>query len=261
MIYVLMALAAVLAAATVWFLLRPLARSANADSSEEYYQLQLVRDRLIAQLNEIDVDERDRAMESDTASDERARLEGELAGTLKKIDTLASQEPAKEKRSRSRSTWKWTVVVLAVAVPVFAVGVYLINASVVPTQLDVIASLPAGVPPQVLKMVARLEKRLQENPDDVDGWLRLGRSYAVLGRLQDAKMAYDRAYQMLPKNYEAPDAEAAWFLGLAAFHNGDTPRALQFWDMLLKSMPPDSEAAKQLKRVIDDVRSRKNKKP
>ena len=35
-------------------------------------------------------------------------------------------------------------------------------------------------------MVASLAKRLESEPDDVDGWLRLIRSYVVLGRAEDA---------------------------------------------------------------------------
>ncbi len=35
-------------------------------------------------------------------------------------------------------------------------------------------------------MVASLAKRLESEPNDVDGWLRLIRSYVVLGRADDA---------------------------------------------------------------------------
>ena len=39
---------------------------------------------------------------------------------------------------------------------------------------------PQGMP-DVTAMIARLEARLAEKPDDLDGWLMLGRSRAVLG--------------------------------------------------------------------------------
>ncbi len=38
-------------------------------------------------------------------------------------------------------------------------------------------------------MVSRLAERLASEPDDAEGWLRLVRSYAVLGRQEDAKQA------------------------------------------------------------------------
>ena len=42
-------------------------------------------------------------------------------------------------------------------------------------------------------MVSRLSDRLRENPEDLQGWLRLARSYAVLERKEDAIQALDRA--------------------------------------------------------------------
>lgn len=42
-------------------------------------------------------------------------------------------------------------------------------------------------------MVARLASRLEEDGKDLDGWLRLARSYAVLGRRDDARDALDKA--------------------------------------------------------------------
>ena len=42
-------------------------------------------------------------------------------------------------------------------------------------------------------MVQRLADRLEENGDDLEGWLRLARSYAVLGRTDDAQTALESA--------------------------------------------------------------------
>ena len=43
------------------------------------------------------------------------------------------------------------------------------------------------------QMVQRLANRLADEPDDAQGWLRLGRAYSVLGRRDDALQALDRA--------------------------------------------------------------------
>jgi cytochrome c-type biogenesis protein CcmH len=45
----------------------------------------------------------------------------------------------------------------------------------------------------IQSMVARLAGQLDDNPDDIDGWLRLGNAYLVLGRSADAKTAFLRA--------------------------------------------------------------------
>jgi cytochrome c-type biogenesis protein CcmH len=52
-------------------------------------------------------------------------------------------------------------------------------------------------------MVARLEERLKANPDDVAGWSRLIRSYAVLGEPDKMKAALDRAHKVFKSNPEA----------------------------------------------------------
>ncbi len=261
MTIVLVTLAAVLAAATVWFLVRPLARATNVKSREEYYQLIGVRDRLLAQLNELDLDERDRTMETDTAVDERTRLEAELAPVLKKLDALASEtEQATKENPRSTQTWRWTVAALALIVPLAAVSLYFVNVSVPLAQLEQVPTASTGGMPDPMQMVARLEKRLQENPDDLSGWLRLGRSYGVLGRLEDAKLAYDHAYRLLPRNFQAESPEELWFLGIAAYDRGEMPRALDLWGKLLATLPPESDAAQQLQHAIAQAKKQGSKK-
>ena len=42
-------------------------------------------------------------------------------------------------------------------------------------------------------MVQRLADRLEENPNDREGWLRLGRAYEVLGEAENARQAFDKA--------------------------------------------------------------------
>lgn len=260
MTIVLVALAAVFAATTVWFLVRPLARGTHVESREQYYQLLTVRDRLLAQLNELDQHEHDRSMEADTAADERARLEAELAQVLKKLDALAPETAqAQEHSPRSKRMWRRTVAALALIVPIVAAGFYFVNATISPTQFERIAAVSTGGTPDPMQMVARLEKRLQENPDDLPGWLRLGRSYAVLGRMDDAQFAYDHAYRLLPTDFQTESPEQLWFLGIAAYHRNDTARALDLWGRLLAALPPESDAAQQLRHAMEQARKKGGK--
>ncbi|GAK32478.1 cytochrome c-type biogenesis protein CycH [alpha proteobacterium Q-1] len=48
------------------------------------------------------------------------------------------------------------------------------------------------------QMVARLAARLNENPDDFEGWLRLANAYMVRGDEESARMALDRARAIAP---------------------------------------------------------------
>lgn len=61
-----------------------------------------------------------------------------------------------------------------------------------PTAEDVAAAQSLSKDQQqefINSMVARLAAKLEENPEDFEGWLRLVRAYAVLGRRDDANRA------------------------------------------------------------------------
>jgi cytochrome c-type biogenesis protein CcmH len=65
-----------------------------------------------------------------------------------------------------------------------------------PTQDDVAAAADMSSSDRsdmIRGMVARLAEHLQENPDDLEGWERLARSYEVLGEAEKAENARMRA--------------------------------------------------------------------
>jgi cytochrome c-type biogenesis protein CcmH len=98
-------------------------------------------------------------------------------------------------------------------------------------------SVPA---PDVLAMVAKLEQHLREDPNDVAGWLMLGRSYLALQRLEDAVSAYERARRLAGNN-----TEAALGLGEAiSLRAGGqiSPEASQLFEEALKLAPNNPKA-------------------
>jgi cytochrome c-type biogenesis protein CcmH len=97
----------------------------------------------------------------------------------------------------------------------------------------------AAPTPDVMAMVAKLEQRLRDDPNDVAGWLMLGRSYVALQRADDAVTAYDRAHQL------SHSAEAALGLGEAlTLRAGSeiTPPAAQLFEEALKLEPNNPKA-------------------
>lgn len=66
---------------------------------------------------------------------------------------------------------------------------------------DTVAAIEAMDPEardaMIRGMVDRLAGRLEESPDDIDGWVRLGRAYFVLGEIEQADAALDRAVNLL----------------------------------------------------------------
>ncbi len=103
------------------------------------------------------------------------------------------------------------------------------------------APLGAQAPaPDVQAMVGKLESRLRENPDDMAGWLMLGRSYLALERLDDAILAYDHAHRL-----DDGSAEAALGLGEAmSLRAGGniTPAAAQLFEQALAAAPANPKA-------------------
>jgi cytochrome c-type biogenesis protein CcmH len=75
------------------------------------------------------------------------------------------------------------------------------------------AMAPEDRSAMIRSMVQRLADRLEREPGDVDGWLRLGRAYGVLGEQQKSLDAYRRAAEADPKRADAraayTDARAA----------------------------------------------------
>ena len=65
---------------------------------------------------------------------------------------------------------------------------------------------PNGQTVDVGAMVMRLRVKLEENPDNPQGWLLLGRSYMNLERYDEAVHAYKKAIDLIPDNLEAQQA-------------------------------------------------------
>ena len=106
-------------------------------------------------------------------------------------------------------------------------------------QADVPSPLPDAAQPvpddvQIRAMVDGLAARLADNPDDLEGWKRLGRSRRVLDQYDLSHEAYMRAVALAPQDAEAL-AGAAEALTLAS----DDPAE------------PPAEAIALFRRVLD----------
>jgi cytochrome c-type biogenesis protein CcmI len=150
------------------------------------------RAKLEASLAELDTASADGVLDAASCADERRRIEADLA-SLPAEDIVAPEPPA-------RTTWPIAIVVM-ILVPACTVGLYVYVQGPFWQALDAERNAPAATGPvDPAAMVARLEARLAKNGNDVEGWKRLGRSYVVLGRPDDARRAYDRAAQLAPED-------------------------------------------------------------
>jgi cytochrome c-type biogenesis protein CcmH len=159
-----------------------------------------------------------------------------------------------------------------------------------PTDQDVAAAgqmAPGDRTAMIRGMVDRLADRLAQEPDDHAGWLRLGKSYGVLGEKQKAAEAYGRAAALAPDDIETllalaaasvevsgggaelpanvaalyrrilsldPDnPQALWFSGVADAQAGDRIAAAKKWQALLARIPSDAPQYQEIKRRIEDL--------
>ena len=160
---------------------------------------------------------------------------------------------------------------VAAALPLMAFAAYF-WASEYPWDQAQQTAHPSGAP-DLERMIAQLQERLAQQPDDIEGWKLLGRSATVTGNYTAARDAFSQAYTrtqgqdpdavvgyaeslvlldereidgQAAQLFEqaigmAPDnARALWYGGIVAYRRGDMGLAQQRWVELQQyDLPPD----------------------
>jgi cytochrome c-type biogenesis protein CcmH len=132
-------------------------------------------------------------------------------------------------------------------------------------------------------MVGKLAARLQQNPDDVEGWTRLGRSYMVLDQPSKAVDAFAHAEKLKPDDVDLKqqyadaivtasgsddpaetattlfrqvlgadpqNSEALWYVGIAEAKAGHEQNAHDLWTRLLAQLPANAPIRQQVQDRI-----------
>ena len=93
-----------------------------------------------------------------------------------------------------------TAVVIALALPVAAVGLYIwlgAPEALSPMPTPASAAAPEQAAPQNLEQIAEnLASKLQAEPNNLEGWVLLGRTYRSMDNLDAALSAFDRALKL-----------------------------------------------------------------
>ena len=139
-------------------------------------------------------------------------------------------------------------------------------------------------------MVDGLAAKLQAEPEDLQGWLRLARAYGVLGERQRAADAYEQAARLKPEDTEIllaearallPEAKpeaavpeqavsllrrveaidpkqpaALWYLGLAAAQQRNFAEAARYWQRLLAVLPQGTDQHQAVAAALDAIREK-----
>jgi cytochrome c-type biogenesis protein CcmH len=134
----------------------------------------------------------DREHDSGHISDEEWQQSRDELSLRLLEDTSAVDDPA----AKTEKPAIWTAVVLAVALPLGSMGMYMWVGQ--PEALNPLAlKTPDQVDPKDLtKMAQTLAEKLQAKPDNLQGWVMLGRTYRTLENFDAALRAYDSALKL-----------------------------------------------------------------
>ena len=229
-------------------------------------------------------------LEREQQEDIISREEFEQAHTELKRRLLEEVESGNDDQAdTTRATSRPTAIALILLLPLAALLGYLLLGN--PQALD-----PANTAPQkqmtaddINAMVARLAARMETNPDDMNGWVMLGRSYKMLGRYDDAVAAYGKAETLIDQDPELlagyaetlamasgkgltgkakaqidkalkldpKHAHTLFLAGAAAMEAGDAKNAIAYWEALLPQVEAGSELDQMLRAGIEQMKQAK----
>lgn len=196
----------------------------------------------------------------------------------------AAPTPATNKRP------KLLLAGMAVLIPLMAFSAYFLVGT--PMALDPQLSAQAHgdeqlTPERLASMADQLAERLQNEPNNAEGWVMLGRIQRALARYDEADLALqkslalarnddvmiERAEVLAQKNngnfkgepwaiinavlkVDPTHGNALLLAGSAAFSEGRFKEALAYWERVKASLPPASPDAAALAEAIDQARER-----
>ncbi len=259
----------------------PLLRSRQqVETGDEHQDLAVYRDQL---------DELKQAEEQGLLSEREAK-EARLEIERRMLKAAARAEAP----SSARPIGRWVALVVVLVIPALSLGLYHDLGS--PGLPDVpfasrtdMNGMPGTQHQAIERLVEKLAKRMESRPDDVDGWMLLGRSYASLGRYADAVDAFQNAVLARPEDsdlylalgesmvyaaggkviddaraifktalsLEPGSIGARYYLALARFQDGDYQAAYDSWARLIRESPADApwlpDLSARLKEAADKL--------
>lgn len=144
--------------------------------------------------------------------------------------------------------------------------------------------------PDVDTMIERLRSRLEESPEDAEGWRMLGWSYFETNRFEEATQAYRRAVALAPQNAsyasglaeaitqanggtitpearrefqraragDTSDERARYYLALARAQAGDVRGAIDDWIAGVRDAAPESPWAPRMRAEVEAAAQQAN---
>ena len=266
----------------------------EAALDEERTNLGIERQSLLTSLPELDLDYAQGKFSEKDFLRLKLGYEQRLVQVLERLKTIG--QPRKSAPLSLRlSGYQWAFsLILALTIISGTAGAYkLVYGKIERNQQASNEEGGPGVPPvNPAEMVARLEKRLKENPNDLQGQMMAGRSYMALQRWADAEKAWRKAVELDERNEAAQYSLAdllirtappgnktvykealdhleraliniprepvvLWAKGVALVHLDRIPEADQAWTAAFQNLPPGSQDAEYVKKALQELRAGK----
>jgi cytochrome c-type biogenesis protein CcmH len=265
--------AAVITLIALGMLIMPLLRTRNTVSYERQAQnIHYAKERL----EELEAQLKNASISATDYEALKLEIESTLAHDIDIVNNSSDVQVAGPRRSN-----KLAIGLLTVFLPLSAIGFYLIVGT--PEAINPVAeSRPSQK--QVDDLITDIEKRLEENPNDLEGWQVLSQTYLTLGRYTDAQKGYQRvltlggetafAYASLADatalaaggqvteeaseyiqralTIDPDNRQALWLAGLGAAQSGDQVIAKQHWSRLVPLLDDAPRQQQELRDIIRD---------
>lgn len=278
--------AAFILIALVFVLPPALQRSADSDQKTEDERRQANIAVYRDQLSELESDLKNGIVSQEQYTQDREEIERRL---LEDTKTGTSERKA----TTTAATARYTAYGIGIAIPLVTIVFYLNvgNPKAIdgPPPTTVQSSTGGGerTQEQIEANVAALEKRLQSNPSDAEGWTMLARSYSSMGKFPESVGAYTKATELTPNNadlwaefafatamasgrslegrpmelidqalkVDPENLKALQLAGTAAFQAKNYKKAIDYWERVLKRVPPGSEVNEAIQARIDEAKT------
>ncbi len=248
--------------------------AASADDTERF-NVEIARERLA------DLEQEKTAGDLSDEEFEQARQDLELA-LAQDLEGTADRAPV------AHSGGRWALLAAAVLIPAITVPVYLQIGSphLIESRpgTDRVTAGHGGTEqlPSVSELVEKLASRMEQDPDNAEGWFLLGRTYMRLQNYTQAVHAFENVVRLLPDETAGllsladamtmannrkvsagaielleralgidPDSVTAlWLLGNAASDRGDTEAALGYWQRAYPLLDEEPAMQSELGQMI-----------
>ncbi len=251
-------------------------------SSQREQNLLLAKEKLA----DLDQEKAAGNIDEETYAQAKEELEAGLLEDTEVEEAVATVQPASA---------RFAAIAVALLVPVLSVGIYMKTGSPQYVEMSGIPNPGAQNPhamnaggntPTMEELLQGLEERVQNAPDDTEGWFMLGRVYQSMNRFPEAVKAYEqlrkltdnhpqalialadtlamvqggkisgRPYELVRQalDKEPDDPTALWLAGKGAVEAADYQNAIYYWRRAEAALADNADFVRELRNMIAQVK-------